>query len=256
MLKTCSKCRIDKELSDFAKARQATGHRAARRGQGVAAVCRYCVAEIRKPGIHARTAARLALRMAGLKECGACHIEKPLSDYHVRKASPDGLAYKCDDCIIKTCASWRKENPNAFREWSDANIERRQSYGRDWRGKNKEHCVARYREWAKSNPGVVNALVAKRTAAELRATPSWADFDAIKAFYERASKLTAETGVRHEVDHIYPLQGKTVCGLHWEANLQILTKAENLRKSNRVLELTHEPKRHFGDDEGHRACSP
>lgn len=64
----------------------------------------------------------------------------------------------------------------------------------------------------------------------------WADLDAIRAIYAEAARLTAETGIRHEVDHYYPLQGEIVCGLHCEANLQILTKAENIRKKNRMPE--------------------
>ncbi|MFP5434219.1 MAG: HNH endonuclease signature motif containing protein [Alphaproteobacteria bacterium] len=64
----------------------------------------------------------------------------------------------------------------------------------------------------------------------------WANQEAIRAIYAEAALLTDTTGVRHEVDHIYPLQGKFVCGLHCEANLQILTKTENIRKHNRMPE--------------------
>lgn len=78
--------------------------------------------------------------------------------------------------------------------------------------------------------------IKRRTALRI-ATPSWADLAAIEAFYTEARRLTAVTGVPHEVDHIVPIQGKRVCGLHVEANLQILTKVDNVKKHARF----HDP---------------
>ena len=65
------------------------------------------------------------------------------------------------------------------------------------------------------------------------ATPSWANKDKIKEIYTQAQTLTRDTGIQHEVDHIIPLQGKLVSGLHVEDNLQILTRKENRAKHNR-----------------------
>jgi excisionase family DNA binding protein len=73
----------------------------------------------------------------------------------------------------------------------------------------------------------------KRRAAKLLRTPRWADFEAIQSFYTKAQRLTAETGIQHHVDHIYPLQGRLVSGLNVHNNLQILTGSENSRKRNR-----------------------
>lgn len=53
-------------------------------------------------------------------------------------------------------------------------------------------------------------------------------------FYAEALRLTRETGIRHEVDHIYPLQSDVVCGLHCEANLRVITKFQNQSKKNRM----------------------
>jgi hypothetical protein len=64
----------------------------------------------------------------------------------------------------------------------------------------------------------------------LQATPSWASNSKIADFYLTADALGMWTGIWHEVDHAIPLQGKAVCGLHVESNLQVLERSENRRK--------------------------
>ena len=55
----------------------------------------------------------------------------------------------------------------------------------------------------------------------------------MRDFYLRAIELSCETGVPHEVDHIVPLKGKTVTGLHVPWNLQIIQKSDNCSKGNK-----------------------
>ena len=100
------------------------------------------------------------------------------------------------------------------------------------RVKNPLPRLAYEREWAKANPLKVKPKDAKRRAAKLQRTPAWADLEKIAAFYVEAFRLTLETGVKHHVDHIVPLRGKLVSGLHVETNLQILTAKANLTKGN------------------------
>ncbi len=96
-----------------------------------------------------------------------------------------------------------------------------------------EYRLAKERRWRARHPGAEQAKTARRLAAKIRATPSWANLDAIRVIYREAARRTQATGIEHHVDHIYPLRGRTVCGLHVEHNLQILTKDENLRKCNK-----------------------
>lgn len=61
----------------------------------------------------------------------------------------------------------------------------------------------------------------------------WADRSKVRAFYAEAKRLTEATGVPHHVDHIIPLLGEFVCGLHVHTNLQVLPGPDNIRKGNR-----------------------
>lgn len=85
------------------------------------------------------------------------------------------------------------------------------------------------------------AQAAKQRALRGRRSAPWANRRAIVAFYAEAQRLTRETGIPHEVDHIIPLLGKNVSGLHVENNLRVLPFEDNRRKSNRFdAELHHE----------------
>tara|TARA_B110000977_G_C10689593_1_gene342946 strand:+ start:45 stop:527 length:483 start_codon:yes stop_codon:yes gene_type:complete len=93
---------------------------------------------------------------------------------------------------------------------------------------------ARKNQWKKDNRGYVTYINAMRRAAKIERTVPWGDPDAIQKIYDECAALNYEHGKgSYHVDHIIPLQGKYVSGLHVENNLQILTAEENLRKGNR-----------------------
>jgi hypothetical protein len=119
--------------------------------------------------------------------------------------------------------------------------------GRDMRATGRtpeeEKAVRRERSRlsARKNPARMKANKIKYEKKLAKATPDWLtpeDWTAMNAVYEEARRLTRETGTPHQVDHIFPINGKTVSGLHVPSNLQILTKAANVAKSNRYAELS------------------
>lgn len=65
------------------------------------------------------------------------------------------------------------------------------------------------------------------------ATPPWVDHQAIDALREEARRLTETTGIKHVIDHIYPICSDTICGLHVHTNMRVVPEAINLAKSNR-----------------------
>ncbi len=138
-----------------------------------------------------------------------------------------------------------KEDHNAYnRQWNLDNKERRVLTNKKWYLENKERLAAKRKQYyldnkekrlekqkqekqyRQDNPGKVNAKNAKRRAAKLNRTPSWADDLVIQMIYEDVPE-----GM--EVDHIIPLQGKNVSGLHVAWNLQYLTPEENKMKGNK-----------------------
>lgn len=102
-----------------------------------------------------------------------------------------------------------------------------------WKSENKKKVAS---NWQKRNKGAVNANTRKRQAALLKRTPLWLtefDFLKMKCLYQLAVMRTAESGEEWHVDHIIPLQGENVSGLHVPWNLQVIPATENLRKNNR-----------------------
>ena len=106
-----------------------------------------------------------------------------------------------------------------------------------WHEDNTEHRLEYHRKRLITHSHLYAAKAAKRKAYKLNATPKWLTKDHledIKIIYKEAQKLQKQDGIKRHVDHIVPLQGKEVCGLHVPWNLRVTTAEENLRKSNKL----------------------
>jgi hypothetical protein len=151
------------------------------------------------------------------KICKYCNNEKSLNQFTTCKLCKDGYSHMCKDCYKQ-------------KYYAD-NIE---SHKKKYK-ENREEKLLYQKEYVISNRHVKRAADAKRRASKLSATPKWlssSELFAIKQFYKLAKLLESLTAIKYHIDHIVPLQGENVCGLHVPWNLQIITAEENLSKSN------------------------
>ena len=119
-----------------------------------------------------------------------------------------------------------------------ANIEKVKQYSKQYREINKQKLKTYNSEWAKSNAGMATARARKHQLAKLQRTPKWVDSGiewVIKEVYDLAALRTKVHGFSWHVDHIVPLQGKLVSGLHIPENLQVISAVENMRKRNTFI---------------------
>ena len=115
------------------------------------------------------------------------------------------------------------------RNYAVKNCDKVSSNQKIWRTRN----VDKIRQYRKDNRGLYAYHTAKRRKRVKQATPTWVNLEEIKQFYILAAKLTNDTGILHEVDHIIPLTHALVCGLHCPENLRVIPKIDNIKKSNK-----------------------
>lgn len=169
-----------------------------------------------------------------VKVCSSCKIALGLHAFSKDNRKESGLRSNCKGCN----KAYKEANKCKIAEYDKANSSRFAERKKSWCKENKDKVAEFKKNWQKANPAKVNANTAKRRAAKINATPKWLtkeDYNQMQSFYTEAQQLTLSTGIQHQVDHIYPLQGKTVSGLHVPSNLQVLTATDNISKSNKFL---------------------
>lgn len=142
------------------------------------------------------------------KWCRRCNEIKTFTEFNKNKHKSDGV-----DTYCRPCAAAKQ------RAFFASNKDRTRSYQRKYWEENRQKVNAYNKE----------AKLRRRKTSVV----AWADKQAIAKIYAEAAMLTAQTGVRHEVDHIIPLKHPLVCGLHVPENLRVVTRSENARKSNK-----------------------
>lgn len=147
-----------------------------------------------------------------LKRCSVCTQELSLDNFYKQKDGKYGVTSRCKPCLL---ASNRKyANPEKQKEYS-------KRYSATHRDKVKEACS----KWRRENLAYDAFRARTYRSRKQNQIPSWADLVKIKDIY-----LSCPKGFH--VDHIIPLKGKLVSGLHVENNLQYLPAIDNIRKRN------------------------
>lgn len=172
------------------------------------------------------------------KKCSACHVIKPVTEFYKRKDSKDGYRGRCASCMDLEVVNWISRNGDARKnianKYARKNPEVLKRNTRAWVSRNPEANKEMRRAYYRERPEIYgSAKVMKRVAQKLKATPKWANQEAIKRIYADAVSASVLTGVKHHVDHAVPLRSPKVCGLHCESNLVVMPGSENLTKSNR-----------------------
>lgn len=155
------------------------------------------------------------------KTCRYCNQEKELSDFKKIKGCKDGYNHKCKVCRKQNYTLYYKENKHLYQEYYDRTREERLEYQKDY--------------WIK-NPDIRSKVRNDYRIAKISATIkslNQEDHDEIREFYRIAQWLTDAFDEPFHVDHIVPLQGENVCGLHVPWNLQVLFARDNISKSNK-----------------------
>jgi 5-methylcytosine-specific restriction endonuclease McrA len=198
-----------------------------------------------------------------MKICTKCKMEQPFEMFARANTRKSGYQPSCKVCNAK----YRLENADKLKvtnaEYYDKNrieiLEQKKEYYLDhrseildhkvlyhemnrekileYRQKYREENIEKIKEWELNNKHTIAKNSANRRARKLNATPTWLTEDEkmeIIGLYFLCKIISEDTGIEHHVDHIVPLKGKTVCGLHVPWNLRIITARENISKGNRL----------------------
>lgn len=145
-------------------------------------------------------------------------------------------ATKCAECKRLRKQRWKDRYPEKVKAWREKNKDKDKIWSKSWGLKNPETCKIKDKIWKEANRDKVRSASAKNRAKRISRVPKWLTPEhkkEIAQIYKKAKDMEKETGIGYHVDHIVPLIGKNVCGLHVPWNLQILEASENYRKSNK-----------------------
>lgn len=234
-MKACKCCNQSKPLNLYHKdSGSVDGHKF---------VCKACISEKGKAKRDADPQKFLE-RSRNHREKNADELAEYHRKYRVEnrekvKAWQKNHQEKNKDQIAKRQKQYYEQNKERLylesKKWEAANPDRVAAKSKKYR----ETHLEKVKSWAKgyreANRGLFSFHAMKRNAEKIKRTPSWltnSDHLRIKCLYQLAAMRRKETGQDWHVDHIIPLRGKLVSGLHVPNNLQVIPASENRQKKN------------------------
>ena len=185
---------------------------------------------------------------AEAKATGATHYftGEPCKHGHIAPRKTKGA---CVECLKVEWRQSAETRADYFKEYNRKEDVREKKHG--WYLDNREQVIQaaatrpaallrEYRNaWKEANKTQVLADNKVRRRKHRDATPPWLtrkQKSEIRQLYQIAITMTQTTGEQYVVDHIVPLRGESVCGLHVPWNLRVITQEENLKKSNKHVD--------------------
>lgn len=167
---------------------------------------------------------RCVVVVDGKKPCSRCNETLPVEHFYRCKRAYSGYREECKACKKTYDTSYSKKTRESRRIKKMA-----------WRHANPDKVKRQRREYHKKRPEVALKKAAQYNAMKKQATPKWLTQEQkneILEMYKIAKELSWLSESRLVVDHIIPLRGENVCGLHVPWNLQIIPESMNIKKGN------------------------
>ena len=191
-----------------------------------------------------------------MKQCRICLQEKEYAGFYPRDSAADGYRSECKKCCVEKSKARYRKDLEASRLWQRENHRKKVEANPNWHvehyaknkdkmseynakyylTKNREKRIKQASEWVANNRGRANANKKAYKVAKINACPPWLNEEhhwMIQEAYDLAQTRSEMLGFTWHVDHIVPLRGKKVSGLHVPWNLQVIPGSDNMSKSNK-----------------------
>lgn len=180
------------------------------------------------------------------KICNRCKKEQDVQSFYRNKRMKDGLntfcisCHKADNVLRKarnrSAPAFREQEQAWKKEYRSKTTAQRAAYIAEWRARNKDRVLSYSKEYRDTHKEYFYFACQKRKIDLLNRLPPWVDSEEmwlIKEAYSLAALRTRMLGFAWHVDHVLPLRGKNVSGLHVPNNLRVIPAIDNMRKTNK-----------------------